>query len=549
MQYCVVASCAGVDYIGGLVIFLLNRAHHRRGNTLTTCLFASARRGVGSWVGLAGGLAALSCNGITPSVRMREAVQLPVPSSLESLPRSDRLTPAGADGSTVLSPTSLIRIAFEHQPHIKSSFEHFQAEEARYDFFYTSHDSLTPRFRTNVDIEESRADKVVARDRDHTAELSLEKRFFDTTRMNIGLGYRNCVKNDDVGDHPFVLADVRYPLWASREKLERASEDIFRQNELNDALLAYIQQVRRQLRQALSKFHEVVDLGRRIEALRQRLADLRALAQRIDAIKDRDTTADEARLEAEVSSISAELRNDVGWRDVQLAWLKSACGLPFFSKVELADEPFNPFEGMSHEELLQVSIETDPEIATQRNSARNAEVQLDLARRGRWDIALLLAARSSLEGRGEEEGQSAWSISAGFEISAVDPRVTDSLIRQAKANVARFKQAISARENAIFVGTLEPLIRIETLGASRHQLIGNLPRYQEDYTRGVREYIAGNLNIDDLLTRRGNLFSQEREISRLTFLVAVNVAELCAATGKFFELLEQEGIEPGNPIG
>jgi len=87
------------------------------------------------------------------------------------------------------------------------------------------------------------------------------------------------------------------------------------------------------------------------------------------------------------------------------------------------------------------------------------------------------------------------------------------------------------------------------LGASRHQLIGNLPRYQEDYTRGVREYIAGNLNIDDLLTRRGNLFSQEREISRLTFLVAVNVAELCAATGKFFELLEQEGIEPGNPIG
>ncbi len=499
-------------------------------------------------LGLAVAVANLACNGTTPSLRMREVVQLPVPSTVESPPSAERLTPAGRGEVVTLSPRTLIRIAFEHQPSIKSSFERFRAEEARYDFFYTSRDSMTPRFRTDMDIGESRQDEGVMRDRDHQVELSLEKRFFDTTQMDLSVGYASSVEDDNVGDHPFVSASVRYPLWASREKLERSSEDIFRQNELNDVQLDYIQRVRRQLRRALFSFYEVMGLARQVGIQQRRLRDLQALGERIDAIRDRDTASDKARLDAEVASVRAELRNVGGDYDVELARLKDACGLPFYGELELVDEPFNPFEGMSHERLLQISIETDPEIATQRNSARNAEVQLDLARRGRWDIALLLSGRSSLEGRGDDEGRSDWSISAGFEVSAVDPRVTGSLIRQAQANIARFNQAIAARENEIFVDTLEPLIRIETLGTSREELQSNLPRYREDYAHGIEEYLNGRLNIDDLLTRRTTLFEQELEISWLKFSIGGNVAELCAATGKFFELLEQESIARPAPV-
>ena len=115
------------------------------------------------------------------------------------------------------------------------------------------------------------------------------------------------------------------------------------------------------------------------------------------------------------------------------------------------------------------------------------------------------------------------------------------MIRQAEANIARFIQAIGARQNEIFVDTLEARIRIRTLGASEDELQSNLPRFQQDYTQGVEEYLKGKLNIDDLLTRRSNLFDQDEQISRLRFLVGVNVAKLCAVTGRFFELLEQEG--------
>ena len=93
----------------------------------------------------------------------------------------------------------------------------------------------------------------------------------------------------------------------------------------------------------------------------------------------------------------------------------------------------------------------------------------------------------------------------------------------------------------MYADTLEPFIRIDTLGASREELIGNLSRFQEDFSRGLQEFAIGELNIDDLLKRRETLFDQEEEIASLGNFVGVNIAELCTATGKYFELV---GLPP-----
>ena len=179
---------------------------------------------------------------------------------------------------------------------------------------------------------------------------------------------------------------------------------------------------------------------------------------------------------------------------------------------------------------------------------RNAEVQLDLARRGRWDLSLAVQGTSSLEGAGADEDASGWWLNVGVEVSAVDPRVTQSLVRQAEANIVRFREAIAARENTIFVDTLEPLVRIDTLGESRDRLRDLLPQYVDDYTAGISEYAAGTLNMDDLISRRESLAAQQFEVAHLTFMVDVNIAELCAATGKFFELLNESEYERPLPV-
>ncbi|MGB2987293.1 MAG: TolC family protein [Phycisphaerae bacterium] len=480
-----------------------------------------------------------ACESTMPSARFQNEIKLPIPALAMEVATADRFSRDNHGEAYTLTPRSLISIAFNGRPDIKSSFHRFKSEEARYDFFYTSRDSMTPRIRTSNSFGETRGDELVTRDRDHTLELGVEKRFFDTTELNAAVGFQTDAVDEAIGSHPFVSANLRYPLWASRKRLERTSEEIFRRNELDDAQLAYIQQVRWRLQETMWKFYEVVQLRQRVEHLIRWQRNLEALLKKLEEMPpERDGTPDRERIEAEIAKVAAEVRNTSGRYDIDFERLKGACGLPFHATVEVVDEPFNPFEGVTHEELFRLSIETDPEIATLRNSERNAEVQLDLARRGRWDIALLLDGTSDLEGMGEHEGASDWSASVGLEVSAVDARVTDSLIRQAEANIVRFSQAIAARENDVFVDTYEPLIRIETLGTSRDELVTNLPRYQSDYGNGVAEYVAGNLNIDDLLKRRENLFDQEEQISYLTFMVGANVAELCAATGKFFELLD-----------
>lgn len=495
-------------------------------------------RGFGGCVVVACVMPGLSgCSGMMPSSRLQTAVDLPIPESALTVPSSERLFGQSDGEKYPISPRSLIALAFSLQPDIKSSFGRFKSEESRYDFFYTSRDSLTPRLRLRNEFEEFRVGKSTTREREHTVEVSLEKRFFDTTELNVGVGYDTQDLDDDIGNHAFLSADLRYPLWASREKLERASEDIFRRNELDDTQLAYIQEVRRRLQDALFRFHDVDNLRRTVENYTSWLHELESLASKLDGVKGRNVTNDRRRLDAERARVGANRRNVAGRYQIQQARLKAAIGLPFHVDLQLVDEPFNPFQDSSHEELLRLSIETDPEIATLRNAVRNSEVQLDLAKRGRWDIALLLSGSSNLEGRGGDEGTSDWTMSIGLDISAVDARVTDSLTRQAQANINRFRQAMAARENTIFTDTLEPLVRIDTLGTSREELIKNLPRYANDYISGVAAYLAGTLNIDDLLKRRENLFDQENEISRLTFLVGANVAELCSATGKFFELL------------
>lgn len=504
-------------------------------------------RQAGSCVVLA--VATLSgCSGITPSARLQQRIDLPVPTSASD-PRPERLTRTPSGESRTLTARSLIPIAFNFQPDIKSSYQRFKSEEARYDFFYVSRDSLTPQIRTSNSFTESRrlADlgesQIASRNRGHAVEFALEKRFFDTTELDLSVG----VQSNDVdhvhGTRPFVSARLRYPLWASREKLERTSEDIFRRNELDDAQLAYIQQARLRLQDVLFKFYLVVEQKRNLTTLRDWLLDLEELKRRLDSIEGRDMTSDLRRMTSDLTQVTSDIRNLTGRHDIDVERLKAAAGLPFALHVEFDDKGFNPFGGATHEELLRASMETDPEIATLRNALRNAEVQLDLARRGRWDIALTLSGTSRLEGSGTDEGVSNWSVTAGLGVSAVDTRVTDSLTHQAQANIARFKQAITARENVIFVDTLEPVIRIDTLGASKEALTDNLRRLAEDYETGISEYLAGTLNIDDLLKRRDDFADGEFEIARLGFLVGANVAELCSATGKFFELLG----EPGEP--
>ncbi len=501
---------------------------------------------------LSAALLATGCNHKTPSQKLRERVALPIPAAKVSLPRQERLSMQDFGERYELTPVSLIPISFNLQPDIKASYQRFKSEEGRYDFFYTSRDSLTPKISVdNTWNEEEKPGeewhtRVRERDREHTTALSVEKRFFDTTEMEVGIGHSVTAEDAGHGQQPFALARLRYPLWASRERLERTSEEIFRRNELNDAQLNFIQTVRAQLNNALSRYYRTLYNIRLRDHAREWQRDLEALLPVLSKAEGSNQQADRQRLEAEIASVKARDLDFSSQTQVQISRLKADCGLPFHAQIEIVDADFDPFVGLTHEELLTLGLETDPEIATLKNAMNNAQVQLELARRGRWDVALVADGKTSLEGAGLSNDESDWSLSVGMAVSAVDERVTSSLIRQAQADIERFSEAIVARENAIFVDTLEPLVRNRSLHASNDELRDGLAKFERDFEKGIDEYVAGNLNLDDLLTRREKIYSRQTEIALQSFYIGVNTSSLCAATGKFFELLNGRNAADGD---
>ena len=513
---------------------------------------------VGSW---AAALAGAGCAGTMPSQTVDSGLRMPVPQgqtyTAATRPTEARLPTATQPATSqpaepthfVLVPMSIIRLTFNRQPAIKADYHAFKAEEARYDFFYTSRDAFTPGVRLANELSGDRdPNDGKSRQRTHEAEFFVTKQFFDTSRLDLAAGYRAGDEywGGDRTSHSFVKGSLLYPLWTSRPALQRASEDIERQNDLRDAQLEYLQTVRFRVRESFFYYSGALRLGGRVAVNTQWLQDLRSLARRVQATQSASATEDLQRVEAEIETVDAEYRDLEGRRQVEVEAVKGAIGLPFDASIDILDKPFNPFAGRPYDQIIAESVAHDPEIAILNNAVRSAEAQLDLARRGKWDASLELAGESNLEGTQDDQGESYWNVTATALLSAVDPRITSSLEREALANIERNREAIRARKNEIHVEAIGPMVRLDTLRTNVAKLTQNLPRYVEDYEKGLAEYDRGALNIDDLLARRRTLAEQQTQIVHARQDIVVDVARLCAATGKYFDLVAEATAAPGS---
>jgi len=477
-------------------------------------------------------------------------LSVPVPSDLAE---KSRYAPPGkylprGEAKCVLTPLSVIRLTFERNPQIKRAYLNYAAEQARYDYIVATWTSLTPGFSISAGTDQSLdPDDEVSRTHSQEAKVFMDQNFLNTSRLRLSANLHNEEDDGLHASHPSISASLRYPLWGSREALARSSEQIFQQNRVNDAQLGYVQTVRWRLRLALAIYFGAVQLRQRADVAREMLEDLRSIAERIRAEGGPSAASDLQRLESEMTSVGTQVRNLQSRYQIELESLKAAIGLPFYVDLELVEEPFDPFGEVDREKLLQLSMQTDPEIATLKNAIKNAQVQLALARKGRLDIALLLSGSMDMRGTGQWTGKENWKADAGLEVRFVDSRVSDSLEREAAATVARFQQAMLARRNDIHVGTIEPLIQAQTLKSNIEDIRRNIDRYKNDYQTGLEAYFKGQMNIDDLIQRRRNLFNEKQDLILSKSRLGQRMADLASATGKFFELLEKAPVPTTQP--
>jgi outer membrane protein TolC len=440
-----------------------------------------------------------------------------------------------------LVPMRLIHLTFENSPAIKMAYLNFAGEKARNDYILATWTSTTPGFSVGPGWDRTEdATNTVNNHTTQKAESFLERNFLDTTRLRISSGLTNEDAIDAHAFHPMVGGLLHFPLWGSREALQRSSDQIFQQSRVNDAQLAYVQQVRDVLRNVVSTYFNNLRILQQGQAQVRLVEDLQAIGKRMDQANSQP--ADRQRIVAEVSTAATMARSLQASYTVEMEWLKSGIGLPFSMDVTLIENSFNPFGDLARDQLLSLSVRTDPEIATLQNAIKDAQVQLTLARKGRLDVAVDLGASADLAGTGDWASQTEYRAGGNLSVGFIDARISTSLAREAGANIAQYQYAIQRRNNEVYVDTIEPLIKARSLAKSIPEIQANITRYQRDAQAAVEEYFAGSLSVDDLVRRRQSLLDEENKLIDTKANLGQYMANLAAATGKYFELLQQETL-------
>lgn len=437
-----------------------------------------------------------------------------------------------------LSPIKVIHLTFDLSPQIRAAYLRYAGEKARYDYIIATWTSTTPGasigpgWHRGLDVTDT-----ITNNQTQRVEAFVERNFLDTSRLRAFAGGVNEDASDTHAFHPTAGGLLRFPLWGSREALQRSSEQIFQQTRVNDAQLEYVRQVRQQLRDTTTTFFAVLSIGQRVEARQQQIDDLRGIQQRAGI--SGKPPADLQRLQAELVSASTELRSQQSNYAVEMAWMISTMGLPRDLDVRLLEGPFNPFDDTAPEQLLAMSMRADPEIATLTNAIKDSQVLLALARKGRLDVAMNLGAAADFRGSGEWAGQTQYQATALLSVGFIDQRLSTSLAREASANIWQYENAIQRRRNEVYVDATEPLIRIRALTKSIPDRQRNVERYQRDFDAAVQDYFVGRMDIDDLIRRRQDMLDEEFQLTYGKSDLGGMMVSLAAATGKFFELLAE----------
>lgn len=477
-----------------------------------------------------------SLRDIAQLARMGSAASQPI-TPVASQPAAASFLPPGATRLD-LNPWKVIFLTFENSRQIKVSYFKYAAEKARYDYIIATWTSTTPGFSVGPtwqqlkDAQDKRTSYLT-----QNGQVFLDQNFQDTSRLHLFGGILNEDFGQDHAVHPDVGAALHYPLWGSREALQRSSDLIFQQNRVNDAQLQYVKDVRDELKWGQFFYYECMGIQLRVAANRQMAEDLQRIADRMQA--SGRPQADLQRIQAAISTSLTDLLGRQSSFDVEVNYLKRTVGLPMDLEVTIADELFNPFGDPDRQELLDLSMRNDPEIATLNNAVKSAEVQLALAEKGRLDVAMNLAASNDMRGSGRWVGQEQYDASANLEVRFIDPRISNNLAREASADIARFQEEIARRRNEIYVGAMEPLIKAGSLTKNMVDTKRNIERYRNDFAIGMEDYFAGRMNIDDLIRRRQSLQDEEIKLADARNEFGGKMADLAQASGKYFEIIKQ----------
>lgn len=454
-----------------------------------------------------------------------------------------------------LTQENIIRLAHEKNPSVRAAREEMKAAKHGLVEFRANLSRLEPFVEARSDLSDFPNRRGAFGNTIETV-VGIKKETFEGAVLSTEVGAshsrfefeealvgRNSVES---GSGALVRTRLEMPFFGSRRRQDRIISQAFQESTARKAQLDYLKSYRSVVDNALSYYNLVVYYRRLIEIYDKAALDYAQLArdQRVDA-------SDRQRIDS-VSATATSNRNIYAAREKEyLTILLSYLAIPEATPVtvHMPEYHLSPFVEQARTSTgLQVLIErarsNNPTFQVLNDAIRNTELQRKQAIRGKYDFTTFLEGTlfpigsQSFDNRFE-----GWTVGGGINIRLNDRRVLSATRLKTEALIRQFQAEIEAEEintRRRIVSTAEA-----TWGnhENRQQLIEAHKSKSKEYTDRLLEYFASEINIDQLLSTRADLTSNEVNLASNMYNTADREATLILAIGQIFEMV---GLQLGD---
>jgi outer membrane protein TolC len=461
-----------------------------------------------------------------------------------TVPISSASGQSSAGTAAVLNPDTIIKIAYERNPRIAAARHKLRSSEYNYKLFESEYSQFIPLImdsrvqRTSDSSEDNPSGRLTA---------GLRKEFFDGSSASLDVGNETQWDSNDGTHNQFIEGQVEFPLFSSNRKLSRVIERTFEENELHNANLDYVEQVREILREAQEEYYDLISRARILNTLRK-------YKKRLEALPDepwvRDHPADARQIEDEVNSLDSDIKGlEVTVSSLEIR-LQREIGLESLEGFRIEPVPLGLGESdyygehyieESTQAVVKRAMVNDVEIKVLHRVMESAKEKKRLAEQGRWDTFVSIGGQYSYAGfNGDDNPEKGYSVGMGLKVKKFDAKVLDYSRLKAEADIRNVEARIKDRE----LQTAARIRQEKGEAANRRKqlesLYESLQSRERIYTLKLESYLKGEKSIDNLIQTFRSLLDTEEAYCEAGNRYFDNIRDLDYLCAVYFRKL---GIE------
>lgn len=463
-------------------------------------------------------------------------------------PTKTTLSSGGFNPDNVAPPyrlnfNNIVRIVYAKTPTVRASREEMMAGKHALAEFRANLSRLEPYVEFRSDLSDfpnrrgafgNRVESVVGvkKERFEGAVLSTEvgashSRFEFLNSVESGAGAR-------------MRTRVEVPFFGSRRRQDRIIAQAFQDSTARKAQLDYLKNFRAQVELAMSYYNQLVFWQQVLESNEQWLAALDLLLR-----DPRLGEPDRLRIETARASVESNWNHVSSRQDDNFGTLLAHLGGVSAQdvQVEMPDYRVMPLvEEARQMEGLRVLIErariNNPTFRILKDAIENARLQRQQAVRGRYDVTTFLEGTVFPVGsQSFDDRYRGWTVGGGLNVRMNDRSVLDSTRMKSEARIRQFEAEIETEEISIQEKINSNTTTIRNNDHNRRQMLDAAGRLKSVFEARREEYFAGTVNIDQLLSARADIASNEGSLASNFQLTAERGVLLALAVGEVYELV------------